>query len=156
MPVSISSARTNSPNNAAAETSVPLFRSCILLIKSMTAVSRSFSFEAYGNFYKKSRFIIRRSTCWRNDRWKTILTIVLNYIVRFFGIMIFPVYILHKHTKDICFFINLSKFSEYIKIPLLLLGLISTAVIFKLPLPYDVMSSFVIWLYLYFCNIFKE
>ena len=74
----------------------------------------------------------------------------------FFGIMIFPVYILHKHTKDICFFINLSKFSKYIKIPLLLLGLISTAVIFKLPLPYDVMSSFVIWLYLYFCNIFKE
>lgn len=52
----------------------------------------------------------------------------------FFGIMIFPVYILHRHTKDICFFINLSKFSEYIKIPLLLLGLVSTAVIFKLPL----------------------
>ena len=74
----------------------------------------------------------------------------------FFGIMIFPVYILHKHTKDICFFINLSKFSKYIKIPLLLLGLVSTAVIFKLPIPYDVMSSFVIWLYLYFCNIFKE
>jgi len=74
----------------------------------------------------------------------------------FFGIMIFPVYILHKYAKDICFFINLSKFSKYIKIPLLLLGLVSTAVIFKLPLPYDVMSSFVIWLYLYFCNIFKE
>lgn len=52
----------------------------------------------------------------------------------FFGIMIFPVYILHRHTKNIYFFINLSKFSEYIKIPLLLLGLISTAVIFKLPL----------------------
>jgi hypothetical protein len=72
----------------------------------------------------------------------------------FFGMMIFPVCVLHKHAKDIYFFINLSKFSKYIKIPLLLLGLVSTAVIFKLPLPYDVMSSFVIWLYLYFCNIF--
>ena len=86
-----------------------------------------------------------------------IETIIEGYFIvnLFFGIMIVPVYILHNHIKNIYFFIDLGKFSKYIKIPLLVLGIISIALIFKLPLPYDVMSSFFIWLYLYFCNIFK-
>lgn len=72
----------------------------------------------------------------------------------FFSILIFPVYSIHKILRNSEFFLNNKIFSKILQI-LLLIG--SYIAIIKLPyiiMPLDVMSSFLLWLYLYFCLVF--
>ncbi len=72
----------------------------------------------------------------------------------FFSILIFPVYSIHKILRNSEFFLNNEIFSKILQI-LLLIG--SCIAIIKLPyiiMPLDVMSSFLLWLYLYFCLVF--
>jgi hypothetical protein len=72
----------------------------------------------------------------------------------FFLIMILPVSGVHKLLRKSELFLNNEIFSKVLQI-ILLIG--SYIVLIKIPnliMPLDVMSSMILWLYLYFCVIF--
>ena len=72
----------------------------------------------------------------------------------FFLIMILPVSGVHKLLRKSELFLNNEIFSKVLQI-ILLMG--SYIVLIKIPnliMPLDVMSSMILWLYLYFCVIF--
>ena len=74
----------------------------------------------------------------------------------FFLIMILPVSGVHKLLRKSELFLNNEIFSKVLQI-ILLMG--SYIVLIKIPnliMPLDVMSSMILWLYLYFCVIFSK
>lgn len=83
-------------------------------------------------------------------------TVIEGYILinLFFFIFIFPVSGIHRILRKNEFFLSNEIFSKVLQI-IFLIG--SYIVLIRIPylnMPLDVMSSFIIWLYLYFCLIF--
>lgn len=73
----------------------------------------------------------------------------------FFLIMILPVSGFHSLLRKNEFFLNNEIFSKFFQIILLFGTYIALISIPNLEMPLDVMSSFILWLYLYFCLIFN-
>lgn len=73
----------------------------------------------------------------------------------FFLIMILPVSGFHSLLRKNEFFLNNEIFSKFFQIILLFGTYIALFSIPNLEMPLDVMSSFILWLYLYFCLIFN-
>ena len=86
-----------------------------------------------------------------------ISTVIEGYFLVniFFLIMIFPVFGIHRLLKKNDLFLNNEFFSKVLQILLLIGTYIILIRIPYLEIPLDVMSSFILWLYLYCCIIFN-
>ena len=84
-------------------------------------------------------------------------TVVEGYFLvnLFFLIMILPISSIHSLLRRNEFFLNNEIFSKFFQIILLFGTYIALIRITNLEMPLDVMSSFILWLYLYFCLIFN-
>lgn len=92
----------------------------------------------------------------KSDASIKLSTVIEGYFLvnLFFLIMILPVSGVHKLLRKSELFLNNEIFSKVLQI-ILLMG--SYIVLIKIPnliMPLDVMSSMILWLYLYFCVIF--
>lgn len=72
----------------------------------------------------------------------------------FFLMMIFPISCIHSLLRKNEFFLNNEIFSKFFQIILLVGTYMALMGIPNLEMPLDVMSSFILWLYLYFCLVF--
>ena len=93
----------------------------------------------------------------KNLNSEKISTVIEGYFLVniFFLIMIFPVFCIHRLLKKNDLFLNNEFFSKVLQILLLIGTYIILIRIPYLEIPLDVMSSFIFWLYLYFCIIFN-
>ena len=92
----------------------------------------------------------------KSDASIKLSTVIEGYFLvnLFFLIMILPVSGVHKLLRKSELFLNNEIFSKVLQI-ILLIG--SYIILIKIPnliMPLDVMSSMILWLYLYFCVIF--
>ena len=87
-----------------------------------------------------------------------ISTVIEGYFLvnLFYLVMILPILSIHRGLRTRELFLNNEIFSRIIQIILLIISYIVLIIINSLKMPIDVMSSMVLWLYLYFCIIFKS
>lgn len=87
----------------------------------------------------------------------SIRTVVEGYFMvnGFFAVMLIPIGMIHNELKKKEYFINVTIFSKAVR--LLSLAAATGVLIFfyKLPMPLDVMSSILVWLFLYFSTVLK-
>lgn len=85
-------------------------------------------------------------------------TVIEGYFIvnLFFLAVMYPVKLFHDEAKVKKYFLNIESFSKVIKIFFVIASILFIGSMYKLKLPFDVMGSSLIWLFLYFSKTLNK